>query len=155
MGDPGGGWRILGTLERRHATATFFFTGRFVRQNPRLARAVAARFPIGNHTWSHPRLASLGRRAVVRELLRTQAAVVRAVDGTRPLLFRPPYGVGTPTEAVAVHSLVDNAHALVESIVKAKPSAAKGKYLKSVTVSSTMGPGIRIDTTNIDVAVKH
>ena len=55
----------------------------------------------------------------------------------------------------AVHSLVDNAHALVESIVKAKPSAAKGKYLKSVTVSSTMGPGIRIDTTNIDVAVKH
>src|SRR6266513_3912261 len=47
--------------------------------------------------------------------------------------------------------LVDNAHALVESIVKAKPSAAKGKYLKSVTLSSTMGPGIRIDTTHIDV----
>src|SRR5881397_377227 len=54
-----------------------------------------------------------------------------------------------------VNSLVDNAHALVESIVKAKPAAAKGKYLKSVTVSSTMGPGIRIDTTNIDTAVKH
>ena len=51
--------------------------------------------------------------------------------------------------------LVANAHALVESIVKAKPSAAKGKYLKSVTVSSTMGPGIRIDTTHIDVVVKH
>jgi large subunit ribosomal protein L1 len=51
--------------------------------------------------------------------------------------------------------LVANAHALVESIVKAKPSAAKGKYLKSVTVSSTMGPGVRIDTTNIDVVVKH
>ena len=55
----------------------------------------------------------------------------------------------------AVNSLVGNAHALVESIVKAKPAAAKGKYLKSVTVSSTMGPGIRIDTTNIDTAVKH
>jgi len=39
-------------------------------------------------------------------------------------------------------SLIDNVHALVESIVKAKPSAAKGKYLKSVTVSSTMGPGV-------------
>ena len=51
--------------------------------------------------------------------------------------------------------LVANAHALVESIVKAKPSAAKGKYLKSVTLSSTMGPGIRIDTTHIDVVVKH
>src|ERR1700683_1270048 len=55
----------------------------------------------------------------------------------------------------ATDSLVANAHALVDSIVKAKPSAAKGKYLKSVTLSSTMGPGIRIDTTHIDVAVKH
>src|SRR5215470_11897168 len=43
----------------------------------------------------------------------------------------------------ASNSLVENTHALVDSIVKAKPSAAKGKYLKSVTVSSTMGPGIR------------
>jgi large subunit ribosomal protein L1 len=55
----------------------------------------------------------------------------------------------------ATASLVANAHALVESIVKAKPAAAKGKFLKSVTLSSTMGPGIRIDTTHIDVAVKH
>ena len=53
-------------------------------------------------------------------------------------------------------SLIDNAHALVDSVVKAKPSAAKGKYLKSVTLSSTMGPGVRIDTTHIiDVLVKH
>jgi large subunit ribosomal protein L1 len=52
-------------------------------------------------------------------------------------------------------ALVANAHALVDSIVKAKPSAAKGKYLRSVTLSSTMGPGVRIDTTHIDVVVKH
>jgi large subunit ribosomal protein L1 len=52
-------------------------------------------------------------------------------------------------------ALVANAHALVDSIVKAKPAAAKGKYLRSVTVSSTMGPGVRIDTTNIDTVVKH
>src|SRR5690242_2271224 len=52
-------------------------------------------------------------------------------------------------------SLIANAHALVDSIVKAKPAAAKGKYLRSVTVSSTMGPGVRIDTTAIDAAVKH
>jgi large subunit ribosomal protein L1 len=50
--------------------------------------------------------------------------------------------------------LVANAHALVDSVVKAKPSAAKGKYLKSVTVSSTMGPGVRIDTTAVE-AVAH
>jgi len=52
-------------------------------------------------------------------------------------------------------SLIANTHALVDSIVKAKPAAAKGKYLKSVTLSSTMGPGVRIDTTHIDVVVKH
>src|SRR6187397_426714 len=53
-------------------------------------------------------------------------------------------------------SLLANAHALVEGIVKAKPAAAKGKYLRTVTVSSTMGPGIRIDTSHIiDVVVKH
>src|SRR5881394_3820641 len=55
----------------------------------------------------------------------------------------------------AALSLVENTHALVDSIVKAKPAAAKGKYLRSVTVSSTMGPGVRIDTTHIDVVVKH
>ena len=47
-------------------------------------------------------------------------------------------------------NLIENAHALVDSVVKAKPSAAKGKYLKSVTVSSTMGPGVDIDTGHID-----
>jgi large subunit ribosomal protein L1 len=55
----------------------------------------------------------------------------------------------------APESLIANTHALVDSIVKAKPAAAKGKYLKSVTLSSTMGPGIRIDTVHHDVAVKH
>src|SRR6187401_2438673 len=50
--------------------------------------------------------------------------------------------------------LIANAHALVDSIIKAKPPAAKGRYLKSITVSSTMGPGVRIDTTTVE-AVKH
>jgi len=52
-------------------------------------------------------------------------------------------------------SLIDNAHALVDSVVKAKPAAAKGKYLKSVTVSSTMGPGVIVDTAHIDERGKH
>jgi len=52
-------------------------------------------------------------------------------------------------------SLIDNAHALVDSVVKAKPPAAKGKYLKSVTVSSTMGPGVDIDTAHISEPAKH
>src|SRR5688572_7892115 len=52
-------------------------------------------------------------------------------------------------------SLIDNAHALVNSVVRAKPPAAKGRYLKSVTVSSTMGPGVAIDTAHIDERAKH
>jgi large subunit ribosomal protein L1 len=49
-------------------------------------------------------------------------------------------------------ALIANAQALVDSIVKAKPSAAKGRYLKSITVSSTMGPGVRIDKTSVEAA---
>jgi large subunit ribosomal protein L1 len=41
--------------------------------------------------------------------------------------------------------LVDNAMTVISSVVKAKPSAAKGKYIKGVTLSSTMGPGIQLD----------
>ena len=47
-------------------------------------------------------------------------------------------------------NLIENAQALVDSVVRAKPSAAKGKYLKSMTVSSTMGPGITIDTSHAE-----
>jgi len=42
--------------------------------------------------------------------------------------------------------LIENARAVLESIIKAKPSSSKGKYLKSVTVSTTMGPGVKMDT---------
>ena len=52
-------------------------------------------------------------------------------------------------------NLVENAHALIDSVVKAKPAAAKGKYLRSVTMSSTMGPGIAIDTTAVEAGAKH
>jgi large subunit ribosomal protein L1 len=51
--------------------------------------------------------------------------------------------------------LIENAHALVDSVVKAKPAAAKGKYIKSVTMSSTMGPGIDIDASHVTETVKH
>ena len=41
--------------------------------------------------------------------------------------------------------LLQNVHAVVEELVRAKPAAAKGRYLRAVTLSSTMGPGVRID----------
>ncbi|OGS23037.1 MAG: 50S ribosomal protein L1 [Elusimicrobia bacterium RIFOXYB2_FULL_50_12] len=43
--------------------------------------------------------------------------------------------------------LVQNAKSLLEAVLKAKPSSAKGQYFKSISLSSTMGPGIRLDTT--------
>jgi large subunit ribosomal protein L1 len=44
-------------------------------------------------------------------------------------------------------ALLENYAALVEEIVRAKPSAAKGRYIKQITLTTTMGPGIRIDST--------
>ncbi len=43
-------------------------------------------------------------------------------------------------------SLVENATALLSEIMRARPSAAKGTYLRSVNLSSTMGPGVRVDS---------
>ena len=51
--------------------------------------------------------------------------------------------------------LIDNATTVITSIVRAKPSAAKGKYVKSITLSSTMGPGVPLDSVIIDAAGKH
>jgi large subunit ribosomal protein L1 len=48
-----------------------------------------------------------------------------------------------------VEKLAVNFHALMEAVVKAKPAAAKGQYLKSVSVSSTMGPGIKVNPTKV------
>jgi len=43
--------------------------------------------------------------------------------------------------------LLENYAAVIEELVRAKPAAAKGKYLKSITIASTMGPGVKVDPT--------
>ena len=50
--------------------------------------------------------------------------------------------------------LVENATAVIASVMRAKPSAAKGKYVKGMTISSSMGPGIQLDTAVADAASK-
>src|SRR5205814_5035449 len=50
--------------------------------------------------------------------------------------------------------LVENATVLISSVIKAKPTVAKGKYIKGCYLSSSMGPGIAIDTAQVETAAK-
>lgn len=52
-------------------------------------------------------------------------------------------------KSFGVEKLKDNFRAIMEALVKAKPAAAKGQYLKSVSVSATMGPGVKINPTKV------
>jgi len=61
--------------------------------------------------------------------------------------------VHAPVGKVSFESdkLLENARALVDAIVKAKPASAKGRYVQTVHVCSTMGPGVQVDLTSLDV----
>lgn len=45
--------------------------------------------------------------------------------------------------------LLDNFHTLMDAVIKAKPAAAKGQYIRSVTVASTMGPGVKVNPAKV------
>lgn len=45
--------------------------------------------------------------------------------------------------------IFDNAHTVLDAVVKAKPASCKGRYIKSATLSSTMGPGISLDVVGL------
>ncbi len=84
--------RILDTLKRYDAQATFFTLGFQLGQFPLpLQRAVAEGHAIGDHTWNHKDLTKLGPRAATEELS-DQAAEMQRVGLPRARLFRPPYG---------------------------------------------------------------
>ncbi len=52
-------------------------------------------------------------------------------------------------KSFGTEKLADNLKVVIDAVVKAKPSAAKGKYLRSVSIASTMGPGIKLNTTKL------
>ena len=60
-------------------------------------------------------------------------------------IIHVPLGKASFTE----EQLADNFHTLMGAVIKAKPAAAKGQYLRSVTLSSTMGPGIKLNTAKL------
>jgi len=49
--------------------------------------------------------------------------------------------------------LIDNAMVVIESIIKVKPATSKGRYLRKISISSTMGPGIRVDIASLGKGV--
>jgi large subunit ribosomal protein L1 len=52
-------------------------------------------------------------------------------------------------KSFAAEHLAANTQAVLEALVKAKPAAAKGQYLRSITVSTTMGPGVPVDVQRV------
>ncbi len=60
-------------------------------------------------------------------------------------IIHVPVGKASFTE----EQLADNFQALMSAIIKAKPASAKGQYLKSVTIASTMGPGVKLNTAKL------
>jgi large subunit ribosomal protein L1 len=80
------------------------------------------------------------------------AEVVRAVKGGRVDFRVEKAGIihcPVGKSSMTAEQLQDNVVALVSQILRLKPSSAKGTYLRSVSISSTMGPGVRIDSGEI------
>ncbi len=83
---------ILDTLAEYGVRAMFFVCGEMVVQNKKLlARMADEGHVVGNHTWTHPLLTTLGRKEIRWEMERTSDAIEDAY-GERPQWFRAPYG---------------------------------------------------------------
>lgn len=54
----------------------------------------------------------------------------------------------------ASQQLVENATAILDALLRAKPASSKGRYVKGISISSTMGPGVRVDVNAVQAAVK-
>lgn len=84
--------QILAILQRYGVRATFFSIGQNVARFPAyLQQGLAAQNAVENHTFTHPHLTALPFASIYHELSTTQNAVLRET-GTRPTVFRPPYG---------------------------------------------------------------
>ncbi len=76
------------------------------------------------------------------------ARVVKELKAGRVEYRADKYGiahVGIGKKSFATEALVENYGALLDEILRAKPASSKGRYIKSITVSTTMGPGIKVD----------
>jgi peptidoglycan-N-acetylglucosamine deacetylase len=84
---------ILAALHKAGANGTFFLTGEFLRDFPKsVAQIVAAGFPIGNHSYTHPDFTKLTDAQIRSQLSKTASAIVKAGAEDPSPLFRPPSG---------------------------------------------------------------
>jgi large subunit ribosomal protein L1 len=83
---------------------------------------------------------------VVREI---KAGKVEFRVDKAGIIHAPIGRVSFPDEA-----LIDNARALIDALIRMKPAASKGQYIKGIAVSSTMGPGVKIDHTQASTAAR-
>ena len=89
--------QVVQELEQAHIQATFFMVGSRIPGNEALLRQMHADGDeIGNHSWSHPKIAKLTAPEIQQQVQLTQQAVVNA-GVPAPTLFRPPYGQINPT----------------------------------------------------------
>jgi putative intracellular protease/amidase len=63
-------------------------------------------------------------------------------------------GLVVPGGTVGADKLRDNLNALVESVIKSNPTGAKGTYVQTVSLSTTMGPGVKLDAAALTAAYK-
>jgi large subunit ribosomal protein L1 len=82
---------------------------------------------------------------VARAIREVKAGKVEfRVDKTS--IIHTPIGKASFTQ----EKLYENAKTLIDAVLKAKPAAAKGKYVRSIFLSSTMGPGVRVDAVSLE-----
>jgi peptidoglycan/xylan/chitin deacetylase (PgdA/CDA1 family) len=95
--------KLLDILAARHMKVTFFVLGECVQENPDvLRRAAREGHEIASHSWSHPNFGKMSDESVRSQLQRTDD-IIRTTIGTRPTLFRPPYGSITAHEKRWIH----------------------------------------------------
>ncbi|MEV4742873.1 polysaccharide deacetylase family protein [Streptomyces sp. NPDC049555] len=89
---PDGVEKVLAVLAERELPANFFMTGNFAEAHADAARRIAGRYPVGNHSMSHPAFPMLSREQRVREV-RSAAEAIEKATGRGPVpLFRFPFG---------------------------------------------------------------